>query len=69
MKREVHSGEVRCPRCGARLPISPHPADGACRAKVYCVACGASVAAVRTTCGAWTLSFDETAAPAEALQA
>ncbi|HRU06198.1 MAG TPA: hypothetical protein P5137_10560 [Candidatus Brocadiia bacterium] len=65
MKREPRTGEVRCPRCGARLPVSPHPADGACRARVYCVACGASVAAQRTPGGAWTLTFEETgAAPA-----
>jgi len=65
MKREPRTGEVRCPRCGARLPISPHPSDGACCASVYCVACGASVAAQRTSGGAWTLAFEEAPAMAQ----
>ena len=60
-KRDVHKGEIRCPRCGARLPISPHPTDETCRVKVYCAACGEHVAAMRTARGAWTLTFCEEA--------
>lgn len=60
-KRETRSGEVRCPRCGARLPIAPHPSDATCRVRAYCAGCGDHVAAVRTATGAWTLSFEEEA--------
>jgi ribosomal protein S27AE len=58
-RRETQTGEVRCPRCGARLPIAPHPGDGACRAQVYCAKCGDSILAQRTTQGRWTLNFEE----------
>ena len=60
-KRDTRPGEVRCPRCGARLPVGPHPLDGACRADVYCAPCGRCVAASRTADGAWTLNFIEEA--------
>lgn len=58
-KRETRPGEVRCPHCGARLPISPDPQDGACRASVYCSRCGENVVAQCTAEGVWTLMFEE----------
>ena len=58
-KRAIRPGEIRCPRCGARLPITPHPSDATCCVRVYCAACGDQIQAKRTAQGAWTLNFGD----------